>query len=128
MIRRGGKLANGTQLIPASSLAEASRTQNVFFENSYHNHPGATWGLGVEVVSHGSTIGSTGVPMGDRVIAWDGVFGTSFYVDFGQDTFGISGIQALGSFIERYRIVYSYNAHLKCINPQDVDAIALPTN
>jgi CubicO group peptidase (beta-lactamase class C family) len=127
MIRRGGKLADGTQLIPASYLAEASRTQNVFFENYYRNYPGATWGLGVPVISHGGLIDSTGVPMGDRVIAWSGAFGTTFYVDFGQDTFGIAGGQFLG-FSERYRIAYSYNAHLKCIEPQSVDAVSLPTN
>jgi CubicO group peptidase (beta-lactamase class C family) len=127
MIRRGGKLRNGTRIIPETLVAELSRTQNRFYENLYPADPGNTWGYGVTVSSHGNFFGSTSVPMGDRVIHALGNFRTTLYVDFGQDTFSVAGWQGIGGANEFYAISYAYGAHLKCINPQDVDAVSLPT-
>lgn len=129
MVRRGGRLPNGTQWIPATLLAEASRTQNSHFQGGVGGYGNgvlergrqATWGYGAAVASLAHPFQTTSTPMGSRVMAWLGVLNTAWTVDFGQDTLALTGIQGLGGWVELFRATTRYNEHLRCIDPIDTD-------
>ncbi len=129
MIRRGGTLANGTRIVPATLLAEASRTQNLFFNGGVGGYSSgllqrgrqATWGYGTAVSSQAHPFQSTSAPMGSRSISWIGAYNTAWTVDFGQNTLMFTGIQGLGAWPELFRMTTRYNECLRCIDPVDVD-------
>lgn len=129
MVRRGGKLTNGTQLIPATLLAEASRTQNSHFQGGVGGYGNgflqrgrqATWGYGCAVASLAHPFQTTSTYMGSRAIGWLGVLNTAWAVDFGQNTMMLTGIQGLGGWSELFRATARYNEHLRCIDPLDTD-------
>ena len=129
MVKRGGKLPNGTQWIPATLLAEASRTQNSHYQGGVGGYGNgvlqrgrqATWGYGAAVATLAHPFQTTSTPMGTRVMGWLGVLNTAWTVDFGQDTLALTGIQGLGGWVELFRATTRYNEHLRCIDPQDND-------
>lgn len=129
MIKRGGKLENGTQWIPSTLFAEASRTQNSHYQGGVGGYGNgvlqrgrqATWGYGGAVASLAHPFQTTSTPMGSRTMAWLGVLNTAWFVDFGQNTMALTGIQGLGGWVELFRATTRYNEHLRCINPIDTD-------
>lgn len=129
MIKQGGKLVNGTQWIPTTLLAEASRTQNSHFQGGVGGYANgvlqrgrqATWGYGAAVASFAHPFQTTSTPMGSRTIGWLGVLNTAWFVDFGQDTMALTGIQGLGGWVELFRATTRYNEYLRCIDPIDTD-------
>lgn len=129
MVRNGGRLPNGTQWIPATLLAEASRTQNSHFQGGVGGYGNgvlqrgrqATWGYGCAVASLAHPFQTTSTAMGSRAIGWLGVLNMAWMVDFGQNTLTLTGIQGLGGWPELFRATTRYNEHLRCIDPIDTD-------
>ncbi len=129
MVRAGGVTPDGTRIVPATLLAEASRTQNLFFNGGVGGYANgalqrgrqATWGYGCAVSTQAHPFQSTSASLGTRSIGWLGAFNTAWSVDFGQNTFMFAGIQGLGGWPELFRTTMRYNEHLSCIDPSITD-------